>query len=265
MSWNDFSYEKGALERKTLEFRGEDAERIQFVMGKQDDQGSLLHMGSTGFMFMKRPLRTIIFGDLVPRRNGVVSNLGYGLNWFVSELSPSYLAGKFLDNNFWDANVAKEEFLFFMGLAKKEDPEAWLGYTDTIRKIGPIQFENEYLFHESMFSLFRGYDHSFGYGYKPQEYRWLAAIQQRFRELYFSPDRPVIEQIRLSGLVFLVRATRKVLFSDLMKFGQYGKVNYIADYSLYLSLHKDVSVEQFLGYVDYLNESYGEENANVSV
>lgn len=41
-----------------------------------------------------------IMGDLVPGNNGVVSAFGYGIDWFASELSPDYLACKFLRQEF---------------------------------------------------------------------------------------------------------------------------------------------------------------------
>lgn len=58
-------------------------------------------MGSTVFAFLKAPDDYIVItGDLAPCRNGVISNMGYGLGWFLRQSPSGYLCEKFLTQEF---------------------------------------------------------------------------------------------------------------------------------------------------------------------
>lgn len=62
-------------------------------------------MMSTLFLFT--PEGIVILGDLRPGDNGVISDLGYGLDWFSGKLSERYLCEKFLQQG-WHHEVAHE-------------------------------------------------------------------------------------------------------------------------------------------------------------
>lgn len=96
------------------------------------------------------PEGIIICGDLRIGDHGVVSDYGYGLDWFAGELGEDYLCSKFLKRE-WQSEVAM----------------AWAEH-DT----HPQPFDTEQEFH------------GVGYDYSPAAAGWLCAIQQRFRELY---------------------------------------------------------------------------------
>lgn len=64
-------------------------------------------MMSTLIMFT--PEGIIICGDLCPK-HGVVSDLGYGAKWFSSSLSPDYLAEKFLKDDVYESERAKQDY-----------------------------------------------------------------------------------------------------------------------------------------------------------
>ena len=63
---------------------------------------------STNILFVAG--RIIIFGDATvvgERGNGAISDVGYDLAWFVSDLDPDYLCSKFLDKR-WDEDRVEE-------------------------------------------------------------------------------------------------------------------------------------------------------------
>ncbi len=76
-----------------------DAERFKAFYMKRP--GSDQRMMSTLIMFT--PEGIVITGDLCPRMQtgGVISDLGYGLNWFSGKLSEGYLCEKFMQQGWY--------------------------------------------------------------------------------------------------------------------------------------------------------------------
>lgn len=154
------------------------------------------------------PEGIVITGDLHPgrheRANGVISR-GYDLDWFKRELSTTYLAEKFL-SRVWVPESFKEYVEEYIRDGNLDnDPKPWrvghyeednwteekalkylIGHSDLINNpydtydnLPEVKQENN--------TWLCPYDGDFagtGYDYDPIETGWLAAIQQRFRELY---------------------------------------------------------------------------------
>lgn len=79
-------------------------------------------MGSTRLIFYAN--RIIITGDYCPGNRGVVSSAGYGLDWFSSQLSFSYLCSKFLDQG-WFYEKALEDLRYYLDKKLTLDEEDW--------------------------------------------------------------------------------------------------------------------------------------------
>ena len=54
------------------------------------------------------PEGIVLQGDLTPGHHGMVSAIGYGLDWFAGPLGESYLCGKFLQET-WIQEIAIRE------------------------------------------------------------------------------------------------------------------------------------------------------------
>ena len=134
------------------------------------------------------PEGIVLQGDLTPERQGSLSDYGYGPGWFSGKLSEGYLCGKFLQEK-WVPERAAEEL---------RDPDGeWL--CDQSKKVrdrvleiaeeidggdmqpGMVAEELQYL----DFDLDEGVP---GYTWNPSEAGRLCAIQQRFAELYETPE-----------------------------------------------------------------------------
>jgi hypothetical protein len=133
------------------------------------------------------PEGIVIQGDLTPGRNGNVSVLGYGLDWFAGQLSEDYLCEKFLERRFSrerTVQAIKETILekrrqgdigrldarlFWNEL--RDDPEAG--------EEGLYNFISERL---------DGDGEDMRQDYNKGEAGWLCAIQQRFSALYHAQE-----------------------------------------------------------------------------
>lgn len=140
------------------------------------------------------PAGITISGDISPTMNGTTSTRGYGINWFASQLSPGYLAEKFLhqrfipelavealnDPNGWIQEYLREKYEENQEALKESMQElrSISGLVDS-REIGP-----EELGHRLQDDI--GADLSDGmpgWDYDPDEVAILVAIQRRFAEL----------------------------------------------------------------------------------
>ncbi len=85
-------------------------------------------MMSTQILFT--PEGIVISGDLCPRvgTRGVISDLGYGLNWFSGKLSNSYLCEKFFVVG-WHRDLAEEELETMIKAVRRGeyDDYGWVG------------------------------------------------------------------------------------------------------------------------------------------
>ncbi len=184
-------------------------------------------MMSSTLVFLENTI--ILTGDLRPTQKGCQA-MGYGIDWFASELHASYLAEKFLDRQYvkslaiehWkDIRNDWVERLAEYGKLKDgeqpDEPELQTRSWEVNGKRLPSQctiieaidelLEREecfdtpdtliYAFPRYLTGGPRGaltpterwecpfeYEDCGGYGYRPEEQGWLAAIQKRFAEVY---------------------------------------------------------------------------------
>jgi len=141
----------------------------------------------------------VICGDYCPEQNGVISNLGYGLEWFSTPKGEEYLCEKFLRTEFSpkacrEAVVDRvkdiEESLRDHG---SERLEKTLGvYKEALQEDDGESVEQMYFGTEDRFYNLVGkandWDSMLGDGarhdYNPRSAEVLCAIQQRFVEEY---------------------------------------------------------------------------------
>jgi len=131
---------------------------------------------STDIIFTEEA--TIITGDLCPGRNGVVSGMGYGFDFFSVERGSRYLAEKFLSTS-WHAEVAHKEL---DALAEEEDRHPEL-ISELNSLHGLIDDSDIRGLYDALESLSYEAEDLPGYGYKPQDLRILSEINRRFAAL----------------------------------------------------------------------------------
>lgn len=130
------------------------------------------------------PVGIALMGDLTPERNGSVSALGYGLEWFKNEMSEGYLCEKFLEKKFVP-ELALRDLRDPDGLIRSDATPEQLEALDRIART-IHDYDGSLLAHELLFAGFDICDGVPGWGYHPGEAGWLCAIQRKFRELYLA-------------------------------------------------------------------------------
>lgn len=85
-------------ENHVLEKVGNDP--LSFMLRAPDHQ----RIQSTMIIFSAEGI--VICGDLCPCRNGVISDYGYGIDWFSTKKSDGDLCEKFLRRDYWDSEAA---------------------------------------------------------------------------------------------------------------------------------------------------------------
>jgi hypothetical protein len=130
-------------------------------------------------------------GDITPGPDcGCVSFGCYDERWFAAELSPSYLAEKFLRKS-WSPDVAADELGEMFGEEMRDEPDverraAFAAELEELsgrlraHELGPDGLASE--LQDSVFLC--DYDGLPGYDYPPSDLAWLVAIQRKFSELY---------------------------------------------------------------------------------
>jgi hypothetical protein len=132
---------------------------------------------STMFIFTLEGI--VITGDLHPGERGVISAFGYDLRWFSGHNSPSYLAEKFLDQQ-WQVEHARAWLRDQIGGTESDDPsrgclqavlddESWETEDDFYQT---CQYQNCDLDPMSIAEA--------GMGYPEEDWALLVALQERF-------------------------------------------------------------------------------------
>jgi hypothetical protein len=149
-----------------------------------------------------------ITGDYCPGQNGVISRIGYGRAWFTGELSYDYLAGKFLTQQFvpelaaailidW-ANADHMEDLGLAMPAARRAREAllhWARVCEGLPQGDSVEsWEARMGMHEALQPFGYTDDGLPGWWYQPRDVAVLAAIQQRFAELYHAHSAALAEE-----------------------------------------------------------------------
>jgi len=138
------------------------------------------------------PEGIVIHGDLTPCRNGVISCYGKGINWFRGELSPCYLAEKFLEKGFHAKEAAKEmrDHQHWIHGDPEDDLSTPLTAEDWEKEVIELCDDLEYgdCTHQDLYEWLSDRDIDTddipGWTYNPRDVKLLSAIQERFAELY---------------------------------------------------------------------------------
>lgn len=156
---------------------------VEMYYLREPDQGRMM---STLIMFT--PEGIVITGDLSPgpRSAGVISDLGYGIDWFAGRLDYAYLAEKFLDKQ-WDSEYSADvlrQHTKAGGVYEDWSKENKNAVRDVAQccengEIGPHQLAEE------LYNLGdKDVDGMPGSTYSESDLVWLSAIQQTFAKLY---------------------------------------------------------------------------------
>lgn len=131
----------------------------------------------------------VLSGDLMLGQNasgGIVSNTGYGIEWFKGHLIPDYMASKFLRKVWvpekavgWVKYELEQDDEDLSEDRKKSLKEALLEekWMDGI-------FGDAYRFGEWFSDVYDDSPESIGWDYDPNDLGWLVAVQERFSKLY---------------------------------------------------------------------------------
>lgn len=121
-----------------------------------------------------------IYGDFAPCKNGVMSDRGKSIDWFLRATEPGYLGEKFLTQEWhWQNTVDQatcnlehrkdmddKEKAFWTDLSKFDVCSSVTGILDAVEE------------HE------QDIDETPGHGYNPYHLPQLVSIQRKFTELY---------------------------------------------------------------------------------
>jgi hypothetical protein len=133
-----------------------------------------------------------IQGDLTPGANGVVSR-GKSLEWFAGQLGHDYLAEKFLTKEWVEEDaadgmreVAEDIEREATEIEEEKERALFVERAQRFREIADQLDDDGMMFHEFVEDLDElGIQYeSEGHAYPPNDVVLLAAIQQRFAELY---------------------------------------------------------------------------------
>ena len=114
-----------------------DTQRFKAFKMKRPGSGRSM---STQILFT--PEGIVISGDLCPRpgTRGVVSDLGYGLDWFSGRLSEGYLCEKFLQTG-WHRELAEEELKRMVKAIARGEYDSY-SWTDGLEAAADERHEN---------------------------------------------------------------------------------------------------------------------------
>lgn len=130
------------------------------------------------------PEGIVLQGDFTPEHNGSASCIGYERAWFAGQLSPEYLASKFLTHK-WSCEVAVEKLRWMASdeydLDNRETRRALLELANHVE----CSEADQSVIYERFLDLgLETADGIPGWGYDPNEAARLVAIQRKFAELW---------------------------------------------------------------------------------
>jgi hypothetical protein len=128
----------------------------------------------------------VIHGDLCPGKHGVVSPIGYTLDWFARATSPHYLGEKFLQKG-WHKELAEKWVAEQLAMSLSEWADYGLEF-DQRDKLKELCLDDmgDRMFYDALYEIESSWveEDLPGYDYDPQDMRVLCAIQQRFAVLW---------------------------------------------------------------------------------
>jgi hypothetical protein len=130
--------------------------------------------------------RIAITGDAIIEDRGVISDLGYGLEWFVGELAPDYLGEKFLRRRWvkekaWD--WVKDE-LEEIRRNLDEEKSNNLERVEALQDIHNTRAFDEFEFWQIWGGIGNDCEDCPSWGYDPAALAMLVTVQKRFAELH---------------------------------------------------------------------------------
>jgi len=176
-------------------------DKIRAFMMKQPEETRMLSM-----MILFTPEGIVIKGDLCPRPGvcqGVISDFGYGIEWFGRRLTETYLCEKFM-RHIWQKESAAEwcrdhaadveageydhEVSVVRNLSdvtKEHRQKLAARYKELANSVECDELMSMYDFGRELEELkYEMCDGIPGWDYPLVDAGWLCAIQQRFAELY---------------------------------------------------------------------------------
>ncbi len=144
-----------------------------------------------GCLLLFSPEGVVITGDYVPGdKHSVSSPFGYSREWFAKDLSPSYLASKFLKEK-WQSKFAAEELRQILEEEEQEGNPSKLAIIglyhvadELVNELDDSGLTEEYFYEKLVEGGWDTSDGIPGYDYDPNEYSLLIAIQRRFAEVW---------------------------------------------------------------------------------
>jgi hypothetical protein len=140
------------------------------------------------FIFSPRG-HIVICGDTIlsDSTHGLVSCVGYGLPWFTSRLSESYLCEKFFRKDEFDFKECIKDLKYRLEYYE-DDGDTHAKLSELIAEMeGDWYEENQH--HHAVYDALHAIDtdllcdSSPGFGYPRKPAAWLCGLQQRFAEL----------------------------------------------------------------------------------
>lgn len=138
----------------------------------------------------------VIYGDLCPGRDGVISSTGYDLRWFIESGGDDYLLSKFLEKD-WSTDAMEAYCLAQLVEAKEEDEEdeerieTWQAICTEYDIGQPYDSDGGY-FNEGLRNAILEVD-SDAYGscvaYPKRDAKLLLSIRATFRALYLEVEQ----------------------------------------------------------------------------
>jgi len=147
-------------------------------------------MGTTVILFHHEGI--ILTGDLKPGRRGVISDIGYGLEWFAKDFKGSgeYLCSKFLEKT-WQNEVARQDVWRLHQEAIEESKEwgddSLMLYASKWKRMHGEwdDFWTEtHVFEHAVEIEQDAWEYHLGWDYNLADAGWLTSIQIQFSELY---------------------------------------------------------------------------------
>lgn len=155
-----------------------DGKLISFYL-KEPGKG---RMGSVYIVFTVEGI--VIMGDTCPCTNGVISVIGYDVNWFSARMSGSYLCEKFL-NKQWVPEKGHAELRAAVLETRRYGSITKDAARDAVNRLSYIS-PSDLGSHEArdIYNDAGLVDFEIGWGYNPTDAAWLVAIQERFAATY---------------------------------------------------------------------------------
>jgi hypothetical protein len=121
--WKDPKDNEGGLVHLVAFSPLDNPSYLHFKMVPARNDNDQDNMRTAHFLFHEpytRRAKIFTWGDMAPSYRGVISDVGYGLPWFVRKQGWDYLASKFLERPVWDSHSAKDHMYDHLAYMREE-------------------------------------------------------------------------------------------------------------------------------------------------